>query len=345
MSFTLASKGRNLLRRVRGRLGPKAVILLYHRVADTDADPYLLCVSPAHFEEHMQVIRNVGYPMRLQELARRARERRLPHRTIGVTFDDGYQDNHYVARPLMERHDVPGTVFMTTGRVGRDREFWWDELERIFLTPGPLPARLEVHVGGGTRAWDLGEAAKLGESELRRGRGWTVVDPDTPTLRHAAFQAVYDLMRGMSGSARARTLDDLLRWAGSPLIVRPSHRALEPEEVVDLEQSGIVDVGAHTVDHPALSEQPVEVQREEIRRSKAELEAWLGHAVPGFAYPYGLYSDDSVAEVERAGFDYGCTCDGTAVRWDSGNFVLPRVDATNVDGDVLERQLQRFFRL
>ena len=123
-------------RKFRGMFSPPAEILLYHRVNDFLSDPFMLCVTPQNFAEHLQVIHEVGHPIQLEELARGMHDGNMPRRAVCVTFDDGYADNLYTAKPLLERYDVPATVFMTTGSMGRSRELWWDELERVFLQPG-----------------------------------------------------------------------------------------------------------------------------------------------------------------------------------------------------------------
>ena len=53
-----------------------------------------------------------------------------------ITFDDGYRDNLLVAKPLLEQHGLPATVFVTTGYVGPGRDFWWDELETFCASAG-----------------------------------------------------------------------------------------------------------------------------------------------------------------------------------------------------------------
>ena len=63
----------------------------------------------------------------------------VPSAGVVVTFDDGYADNFHNAKPLLERYEIPATVFVTTGYLQDQREFWWDELERILLQPGTLP--------------------------------------------------------------------------------------------------------------------------------------------------------------------------------------------------------------
>src|SRR5687767_8520588 len=89
-------------RRVRE---PRALILVYHRVTQIDSDPQLLCVGPRRFAEHMEVLRKDYHPLSLRDLQQRVRDGGIPRKGVVVTFDDGYADNLYEAKPLLERHD------------------------------------------------------------------------------------------------------------------------------------------------------------------------------------------------------------------------------------------------
>jgi hypothetical protein len=45
----------------------------------------------------------------------------------------------------VEAAGIPATVFLTTGQIGRGKEFWWDELARIVLCRvEPLSTSLTV---------------------------------------------------------------------------------------------------------------------------------------------------------------------------------------------------------
>ena len=330
--------------RIRGRIGPKSAILLYHRVADAPTDPYMLCVSPRHFEEHLRVISRLGTATHLDDLAEAVREGRVPHGSVSVTFDDGYADNLIAAKPLLEKYGVPATVFMTTGSSGRTREFWWDELERIFLGSGRLPERLDLRINGSAQSWMLGDAAGLGADDLQKHRKWNLLDDSSPTARHEVFRSVYDLLQPMPIAQRTEVLDELLTWAGEESIVRDSHRALELEELAALVDGDTVRVGGHTVNHPALDSQPIAVQRQEITQCKAMLEDALHQPLRSFAYPYGYFSDATVAEVQSAGFDHACACLSRPVRTDSHPFMLPRIDVGNWTGEDFERRLQKHLR-
>ena len=136
MKTRMTNPFRHVARWFRPPVAARAVILLYHRVADLPSDPQLMAVTPRHFAEHLEVIRQSCRPLRLHDLGEA-----LPDRSVVVTFDDGYADNLHHAKPLLAAHDVPATVFVTSGYVGSDREFWWDDLERILLETPSLPRR------------------------------------------------------------------------------------------------------------------------------------------------------------------------------------------------------------
>lgn len=336
------------LRRARawisGHLGPRAAILLYHRVFEAASDPFLLCVSPHHFEEHLQVIRSVAHPLSLSDFVSRLRAGRLPERAVCVTFDDGYHDNLYVARPLLDRYDVSATVFMTTGRIGREREFYWDELERIFLQPNRLPRHLQFEMEGKYLEWDLSSHSVYSESDYAQHKGWSVVSEISPTERHTALLAVHKLLKPMSAECQNRFLEEIQVWSGIAPAVRASHRALERDEVVALGSQSLIEIGCHTDNHPALSALPHSAQKGEIVQSKVALEDWLDKPVDAFAYPYGLYSRDTISVVKEAGFKYACACLDRTVRLDSDRYALPRVDVFDWDGDEFAQELDLWFR-
>ncbi len=72
-------------------------------------------------------------------------------------------------------------------------------------------------------------------------------------------------------------------------------------QVLDEEKRGH-EIAAHTRTHPELPTLTKDEQMTEIQGSKEDLEKLLGHPVENFAYPYGENNDDSVADVQAAGF-------------------------------------------
>lgn len=346
MRIPFARRARRLARRLGGQHGKRPVILLYHRVADVRPDPWALCVSPQQFGEQLDMLRQHFQPIALQQLAEGLRAGRLPRRAVAITFDDGYYDNLYNAKPLLERYDVPATIFLTTGNIGRGREFWWDELERLLLQPGRLPAELRLNIGGQIYNWELGDAQYYSEAAFQEHAGWAAWEEDKPTMRHELYQSLWRLLHPLADSERQDVLDAIADWAQVGVAGRPSHRSLEAHEMVKLGRGSIIEVGAHTVTHPALSMLTVDRQHEEITRSKTRLEEILGRPMLSFSYPYGRrsdYSDATVRIVRDAGFTCACSNFAGTVGRSEDPHQLPRVNVPNCDGGELQRQLESWF--
>jgi peptidoglycan/xylan/chitin deacetylase (PgdA/CDA1 family) len=290
-------------------------------------DPQSLCVSPSHFDEHLSVIREQYRPISLSNLARSAAEGRVPMRAVAITFDDGYADNLLFAKPRLAAADVPATVFVTTGYVGGEREFWWDELERLLLIPGSTPPVLQVSADGQTRSWPTGTASE----------------------RRAAYDDLQPWLRPMNAVQIDDAIVQIRWWARDGGDARASHRALTIKEVDELGRDGLVEIGAHTRRHVSLASQPLSVQREEIIGSKQDLERWLDKPVKSFSYPYGCpgidYNRGTLFLVREAGFYQTTANYARCVTRLSHVHELPRFLVRDWDGEAFSRRLERFFAL
>ena len=250
---------------------------------------------------------------------------------MAVTFDDGYADNLREARPLLERYDVPATVFVTSGQLGGDREFWWDELERLVVHDAPLPARLPETL----------DRCRRPSPGPRRRR---------PRARASAprlFWEIHRRLMPLADDARRSALDALADWAGAAAGAPPRHPTLSEDELVRLADGRLIEIGAHSVTHPVLASLPQERQRAEIVGSKQRLEAILGRAVDRFAYPHGApehFTRETAVLVREAGFRSACTSQRGAVDASSDRFALPRCAVRGWDADKLARRLWRWSR-
>jgi peptidoglycan/xylan/chitin deacetylase (PgdA/CDA1 family) len=300
----------------------RALILMYHRVTTVNADPFALCVSPAHFAEHLQVLRKHASPVSLRQVLESLSGNRIPPHSVILTFDDGYADNLHNARPLLERSGIPATVFVTSGFVGQEHEFWWDELESMFLEPGHLPPSLSLTISGAEHRWDLGQS----DSRLD------------------VYFELWRLLQLLPEWERTEVLERIAVWGERGRAARPNYRGLSAKELQSLAANDFIEIGAHTVTHPSLPELTGAVQRSEVQKSKATLEGILGRPVTSFAYPYGASSEKSREIVREAGFRCACTTDPGFVDADSDLFRFPRVQIENWDGEEFEKRLTSWLR-
>jgi peptidoglycan/xylan/chitin deacetylase (PgdA/CDA1 family) len=320
----------------RNRLFPGSLVLLYHRVAEPSTDPFDLCVTPRAFAEHLEVIRSLAHPISLGTLTRSLEVGRIPRKGVVVTFDDGYADNLLAARPLLEAHDVPATFFITTGSIGSDCEYWWDQLERIVLRHGPGQAAM----GDGLLDDSSIGFEDYGEEESRSHRGWRYSDAGSPHSRHRFFRHAYSRLQAMSPGARDRALSGLGERARVSPRARPDYRAMSAEELARLAGCRILDIGAHTVRHPLLPALGGPEQRQEIRESKGWLEEATGRPVDSFSYPHGGFTDQTISLVREAGFSSAFSTRAAVATARDGRYAIPRVVPEGSDGDSFARFLR-----
>lgn len=313
------------------------LILSYHRVAELSVDPFELAVTPDRFDEHLSALRRLARPMSLPQLVAALRHRRMPRRAVAITFDDGYADNLYAARPILERHDIPASVYVATGCIGGPHEFWWDELERTLLSTVALPPTLRLEIAGKGFEWELGADATLPETTLRASHAWQMGKPPR-TNRERIFRTLHCLLMEATEEDRQAALRQMRAWSRLDSLARPSHRILTAGELSRLADGRLIEGGAHGVTHsrlPALSSGQAQC---EIAGSKATVEEYLGRPVLGFAYPYGAYDSETAAAVRRAGFTHALgVARARIVHGRADLYGLPRVSPGNWDGDRFSR--------
>jgi peptidoglycan/xylan/chitin deacetylase (PgdA/CDA1 family) len=92
-------------------------ILCYHGVSLLDEHEWRpsLYVSPDHFRRHLKLLARAGCTvLPLGDALARLRQHKLPERAVAITFDDGFQDFHTHALPVLEEFGYPATVYLTT---------------------------------------------------------------------------------------------------------------------------------------------------------------------------------------------------------------------------------------
>jgi peptidoglycan/xylan/chitin deacetylase (PgdA/CDA1 family) len=301
--------------------GADPIILMYHRVADIPVDPWGLAVHPARFEEQIARLKRLRRVVHLHELLDLERSRASSDQPLAaVTFDDGYHDVYSNARPILQRLDCPMTLFVTTGIIGTDREFWWDAVARVFLEIERLPESLTLDIAG---------------NECR----WAVPPFSDREARDRVFREVWGRLRVLPHDAQTQLLAEVGEWSSCDLGAREMHRAMTAQEVRNI-SDGLITIGAHTLTHPTLPAHSADIQFKEIAESRRACEELAGTTVRTFAYPFGDHSDTTVRAVREAGFAFACTVDARAVRRNAEPLTLPRIYVGDWKGDEFQKRIE-----
>jgi peptidoglycan/xylan/chitin deacetylase (PgdA/CDA1 family) len=100
---------------------PSACLLVYHRISPVRVTERRLDdwnVRPASLEQHVASLVENSELVFVGDLQQRLRQPMTTKRLVCLTFDDGYQNFHDEALPILRRYHAKATVFVVSGYVG-----------------------------------------------------------------------------------------------------------------------------------------------------------------------------------------------------------------------------------
>lgn len=206
-----------------------------------------------------------------------AGDRHPSKQTVALTFDDGYETCATLALPILERHGVPATFFVTTIRATGTDVLWPDLLDvSAHLTDRPVTVAGELFVKGRRREWvSARDGTPLKTRARRAGPAW-----------------LDDLVKALRGVADVAAREDLaLYW-----------RTLSEEQVRRLAESPVATVGSHGRRHVSLGHVSREEAREEMATSKEWLERACGRSIDALAFPDGSFREETLDDAEALGY-------------------------------------------
>lgn len=180
-----------------------------------------------------------------------------------ITVDDGWLSTYRIIFPIIKKYNVPITIFVSPHIAQTGENFWYKE----YLS--------------------------FDESMLRS----MLVEEGLFTSEMKSFPL--DLI------FKEMEIDDviaLLSRYKQKHKIKPLERGfLNVDELREMQDSGLVEIGAHTMTHPILANETSERSWSEIKLSVDTLSMLLNKEVRTFAYPNGLYGlDFTEREMESA---------------------------------------------
>jgi peptidoglycan/xylan/chitin deacetylase (PgdA/CDA1 family) len=94
-----------------------------------------ISVNSDEFEKQLLFLKNNGHTFIHFRDLKKPETRKLKKPTV-IFFDDGFRDVHVNALPILEKHGIPATIFITTGIIERTHMLWTLTLRQILKGRG-----------------------------------------------------------------------------------------------------------------------------------------------------------------------------------------------------------------
>jgi len=261
-------------------------ILMYHGFSCPKDNIGLINFNGKHlniaeFENHLKLFKKYCTPISLKAAIF---NKRLPPNPIVLTFDDGYKNNYLYAYPLLEKYNVPATIFVTTGFVDRTNYMWPDRLE--FIINNAHSKNIDF----------LWEDNKL------------ILELNTDEQKIKTIIFIKNRLKSFSEHKKLSFLDKLQQeleieynWDRIPPVLSP----LTWEEIREMKESDVISIGSHTITHPILSRCTYEQQRRELNFSRQRIAEELNEDCILFAYPNGKpedFNQETIKLLKESGY-------------------------------------------
>lgn len=316
----ISNKSISIKNRMLNYFDAPIIVLLYHRVANLDIDFQQLAVSIENFDDQMAYLKNNFPILRFED-----NWNNINTPSVVITFDDGYFDNYKNALPILEKYKLPATIFISTGQIGSNREFWWDDLERIILLNNALPHKYHINTSLGTYGYFFHDDIRGSYINLHR------------------------LLKKLQASEREKIIRQLEIDLEPTISPRHLFRTMNKDEIAKIESSSCISIGAHTITHTQLSIQSRDEQFHELLESKKILEDILKKDIYTFSYPFGTkndYNDETIKILKSIGYKkVASNYFGQIHSWNKNNFEIPRFLIRNWNLEEFKEHVNSFFYL
>ena len=247
------------------------LIVMYHGILPERRAWDHWCQIPAdEFRWQIKYLKRHYDVLPLSEIvSRRLSGSPLPRRCAAITFDDGLRNNFEVAFPILRDLNVPATMYLATGYVGTDNLLWQDRLFAEIQSFDSMEVDLSSH--------DLG-----------------IHQWDDVSTRQDVFDTVLTDFKRLPADQKDQALSEVCRQTANAGLQNPTRldfQLMSWDNAAEMLDSGLIEIGPHTVNHELLSRLSDEQVHSEIVDSHDAVLQNLDTSSPTFAFPNGTKAD------------------------------------------------------
>lgn len=264
---------------LRNRSSEGILNVMYHGVVNEDSNYF----TPRHiikeqFEKQIIYLKNNFEIITVNEAFKRIKNgETYNHKTLTISFDDGFKNNLDTALPILEKHNVPVTFFIASlCTLPNDVRCTWAELIAT------------LHYFNKNVVITLGDYNFINLVDEKHNLSMYTYLKDVPyQLRD---QILSELTEKYNLIDKLNSLPEEI-W-----------QLVSNEELKKLSQSPLVTIGSHGHLHYNLGNIEIGKATEDMMTSKSFIENTIDQEVNLIAYPDGSYNDEVKDQAEKIGY-------------------------------------------
>lgn len=184
---------------------------------------------------------------------------------IALTFDDGYENNYKYAVPILKKHKIPASFYITT--IHEKAPYLWADFIDL----------VSFHSKKTSVTFDGNSYQKNHKNEfIYNGVSLKSL---AKTIPYQKIKFLYELFEDDWKNLLDQKLEDY--W-----------RLMTISQIQEIANHPLFTIGAHAETHANLIRIPVEDAKNEILKSKETLSVICDQPIEEFAFPFGTYTKE-----------------------------------------------------
>ncbi len=205
----------------------------------------------AWMDQVLRLLKKLYHPVSIKDIEAFYYANKPLRNTCHITFDDGDKSFYTNVFPLLKKYNIPASIYISPKITLDGGNFWFQEI----------------------RGYD--------QEKLREIIG-VYLEKDYEDIRSIPVAA---LMRNFKINQMWMIIRDYQKLTSTP---PKADMNMNVANILELHKSGLVAIGAHTMNHPILKNETDEIAHSEITNSINQLCSLLQSQVHYFAYPNGI---------------------------------------------------------
>jgi len=213
-----------------------------------------------------------------------------------ITVDDGDKTFYDIIYPVLKKYKVPASLYVSPKIFKNQTNYWFQEVEGY---------KVEI---------------------LKR----IIAEQEKVEIQRLAQYDIFTILKSFEISKIHDILKAYRDETNTPL--KP-YQNMSIEELKEVDEFGLVTIGAHTMNHPILNNETDDSSKYEISSSVEELESLLGHSVKCFSYPNGIPGFDFTEReqnfLKQKNIKLTFSTKAINFRFSDNVFSIPRIGVSN----------------
>ena len=225
-----------------------------------------------------------------------------------ITFDDGHRSFFENAYPVLYELQIPATLFVSPKVIEEETNYWFQTVRKLNNN--------DFH------------------QYVCKKVSYRFSNPITD-------YSVYSILKSIPVKIILELIEN---YESENRIEEEPYMNITKEQLIELNNSGLVEIGSHTNNHPILANESDNMLEWEIKDSIERLEKLIGKDIGYFAYPNGQpvldFGDRELKILKETTIKLAFSTDSRKIKEETNNYMVPRIGISKGNNFFIDNKIR-----